>query len=279
MRHTKMYSFFGLKWNPFTADVPHAALWLRPPTDSFCKRVENMCSHGGFALVTGEPGNGKTVTLRLLMQRLGETPDVHVGIFSRPQSGLPDFYRELGDIFGVDLKPHNRWRGFKDLRARWQAYAESSLIKPILLIDEAQEMPAPVLNELRILTNGTFDTDTYLTVIIAGDSRLISRLRHQDLLPLSSRIRTRLVCESATPGDLRQVMNHALKTAGNPKLITESLRETLIEHAGGNYRSLMVTAGELLLAAFEKEMSQLNEKLFFEMYENSSGYKKAAKAR
>ncbi len=69
---------------------------------------------GGFVMVTGEPGTGKSVALRLLAERLRGLRDV-----VHPQSRVPDFYRELGDIFGVPFPPHNRWGGFKVLRARW----------------------------------------------------------------------------------------------------------------------------------------------------------------
>jgi general secretion pathway protein A len=274
MRHQKLAAFYGLKWNPFTADVPTQALWTPPEVDSFCRRVDNLCGQGGFALVTGEPGSGKTVALRLLAEHLGQIPEVTVGILARPQSGLADFYRELGDLFGVELRPHNRWCSFKGLRQRWLTQAESSLVKPILLIDEAQEIFSPVLSELRILASGTFETQTYLTVILAGDSRMLTRLSTPELLPLSSRIRTRLACDHATRQQLHSVLTHALQSAGNPGLIKDSLQEILVEHAGGNYRSLMTMAGELLLAAHEKEQAVITEELFFELYQQGAGKKR-----
>ena len=274
MRHQKLAAFFGFKWNPFSADVPTHALWTPPAVASFCRRVDHLCGQGGFALVTGEPGSGKTVALRLLADHLAQIPEVTVGILARPQSGLADFYRELGDLFGVELRPHNRWCSFKDLRQRWLAQAESSLVKPILLIDEAQETFPPVLSELRILASGSFETQTYLTVVLAGDSRLLTRLSTPDLLPLSSRIRTRLACDHATRKQLLNVLTHALQTAGNPGLIKDSLQEILVEHAGGNYRSLMTMAGELLLAAHEKEEAVITEDLFFELYHQGADKKR-----
>jgi len=83
--------------------------------------------------------------------------DVVVRSIEHPQSGVSDFYRELGDLFAVDLRPHNRWAGFKALRERWKAHAESSLLRPVLLVDEAQEMGSAVLSELRMLSSGPFD--------------------------------------------------------------------------------------------------------------------------
>ena len=73
--------------------------------ESFCWRVQQLVGEGGFALVTGAPGTGKSVTLRILAERLGAQRDVKIGIVSRPQAGLADFYREMGDLFGVELRP------------------------------------------------------------------------------------------------------------------------------------------------------------------------------
>jgi len=101
----------------------------------------------------------------------------------------------MGDLFAVELKPHNRWGGFKALRERWLAHLEATLLRPVVLIDEAQEMHPAVLNELRLLISMHFDSRTLLSVILAGDARLSAKLRREELLPLGSRIRTRLNME------------------------------------------------------------------------------------
>jgi len=261
----QLLALFGLKWNPFTPDVPTEALHVTPRVESFCRRVEAMIVDGGFALVTGAPGAGKSVVLRLLAARLADLPEIQVGILTRPQSGLADFYRELGHLFHVDLRPHNRWAGFKTLRERWQAHAEASRLRPVLLVDEAQEMTPAVLNELRLLASGPFDAETYLTVVLAGDVRLLEHFRQPDLLPLGSRLRTRLVLEYASPEELRQVLHHALQRAGHAELLTELVQQALVEHAAGNYRALMTMAGELLMTAFERQLPQIDEQLFLEL--------------
>ena len=148
----KLLALYGLKWNPFSPDVPSEALLTPPKLDTFCWRIEQShVREGGFALVTGDPGTGKSVALRVLAERLSRLRDVTVGALARPQSHVADFYRELGDLFGVALTPHNRWGGFKALRERWQAHIDSTLVRPILLIDEAQELSPAVLSELRQL--------------------------------------------------------------------------------------------------------------------------------
>jgi len=262
----KLLALYGLKWSPFSADVPIEALHVTPRMESFCWRVEQLVGEGGFALVTAAPGMGKSVTLRVLAERLAGVRDVQVGILSRPQAGLADFYRELGELFGVELHPHNRWGGAKLLRERWQSHIDASISRPVLICDEAQEMILPVLNELRLLCSARLDSHLLLTVVLAGDQRLLERFRCEELLPLGSRMRVRLTLERATAEELQAMLQHALHKAGATKLMTPELIVTLCDHAQGNPRALMNMAGELLARAVQTEAPQLDEKLFFELF-------------
>ena len=261
----KLLALYGLKWNPFAPDVPVEALQVTRRIESFCWRAEQLVGEGGFALVTGAPGTGKSVTLRILADRLEAKRDVKIGIVSRPQSGLSDFYREMGDLFGVELAPHNRWAGAKVLRDRWQSHIDAALSRPVLLVDEAQEMKPAVLSELRLLSSARLDSHILLTVVLAGDGRLIERLRSDELAPLGSRMRVRLALDRATPQELSELIDHALRSAGAPKLMTGELIATLCDHAQGNPRALMMLARELLDVAAQREARHLDEKLFLEM--------------
>jgi type II secretory pathway predicted ATPase ExeA len=218
-------------------------------------------------LISGESGTGKSVALRIVAERLAAVRDVVVGVLERPQSKGADFYRELGDIFAVKLSPSNRWGGFKALRERWRAHVTSSRIKPVLLVDEAQEMTPEVLSELRILSSADFDATSLLTVVLSGDGRLLEHLRHEDLVPLGTRIRTRLNTESASREELSELLGHALAKAGNATLMTAELRDTLVDHAAGNYRLLMTMGGELLAYGMAHEVAQLDERFYLEVFQ------------
>jgi type II secretory pathway predicted ATPase ExeA len=147
-------------------------------------------------------------------------PDIAVGVITHPQSSLVDFYRELGDIFAVPLKPHNRWGGFKALRETWFAHLETARRRPVLLVDEAQEMAPATFSELRLLASARFDSQPLLCVVLAGDARLIEKLRREELLPLGSRIRTRLATEHASPEELLACLDCVLAEAGNARPMT-----------------------------------------------------------
>lgn len=281
MNAKKLLSLWGLKWNPFSPELPSDALWVTAKIESFAWRVEQLVQEGGFALISGESGTGKSVALRIVAERLATLRDVVVGVLERPQSKTADFYRELGEIFSVKLRASNRYGGFKALRERWRAHLASSRIKPVLLIDEAQEMAPEVLSELRLLSSADFDATSLLTMVLAGDGRLLELLRHPDLIPLGTRIRTRLNTEAASREELGELLRHALAKAGNASLMTAELLDTLVDHAAGNYRLLMTLGGELLAYGMTHEVTQLDEKCFLELFQPTRSHptpKKKARA-
>jgi type II secretory pathway predicted ATPase ExeA len=269
MNTKKLLSLWGLKWNPFSPELPSDALLATAKIDHFAWRVEQLVQEGGFALISGESGTGKSVALRIIALRLSALRDVAVGVLERPQSKSADFYRELGDIFSVKLSPSNRWGGFRALRERWRSHVATSRIKPVLLVDEAQEMDPEVLSELRILSSADFDATSLLTVVLSGDGRLLELLRHEDLIPLGTRIRARLRTEPASREELLGLLSHALAKAGNASLMTAELMDTLVDHAAGNYRLLMTMGAELLAYGMTHEVEQLDEKFYLEVFQHS----------
>jgi general secretion pathway protein A len=143
----------------------------------------------------------------------------------------------------------------------------SSRIRPVLLVDEAQEMSSDVLSELRILSSADFDATSLLTVVLSGDGRLPELLRQEDLVPLGTRIRTRLVTEAASREELLELLRHAIAKAGNTTLMTTELMDTLVEHSAGNYRLLMIMGAELLAYGMAHEVAQLDEKCYLEVFQ------------
>jgi type II secretory pathway predicted ATPase ExeA len=277
----KLSALYGLRWNPFLPDIPVEALCKTPRIDHFTWRVEDLVMHGGFALVTGEPGAGKSTVLRLLAERLAGLRDVVVGELTRPQSRVTDFYRELGDLFGLAVSTSNRWGAYKTVRAKWQAHIQHTLFRPVLLVDEAQEMSPLLLAELRLLGSTQLDTCTIVTVVLCGDRRLENKLRTPDLLPVESRIRARLLLEPETPETLGQMLRHVLAAAGNPALMTDELLRTLCEHAAGNRRVLMSLCADALALAVSKNAKRLDEDLYLDLaaVEHRPARPKAATAR
>jgi len=266
MNNVDIRSQYGLKYNPFLPDVPPEALFTIPGSERFTLRIQTMADQGGFALITGDPGLGKSKTLQQIAHRLEQIPDLTVGVMQRPQSSLGDFYRELGELFNVGLSPANRYGGFKALRTRWKTHCQSTLLRPVLLIDEAQQVSTECLTELRLLQSHHFDSQSLLFTILCGDSRLPERFRTVELLPLGSRIGPRLVLSPLSPEQLQDYLNFALEKAGHPQLMSPELIRALAAHAANNLRVINHMAAELLTAAAERNLPRIDESLFFELF-------------
>ena len=156
----------------------------------------------------------------------------------------------------------------------------SSRIRPVLLIDEVQEITPDVLSELRVLSSADFDAMSLLTGT-SGDGRLVELLRHEDLIPLGSRIRTRLVTEPATRDELLELLQEARSKAGNASLMTAELLDTLVDLSSGNYRLLMNMGNDLSAYGMSQEVAKLDEKCYLELYQQKASrpaFKKKAKA-
>lgn len=263
----QLLALFGLKHHPFAPRIPSHALWPPPGVEAFYHRVETVVLDGGFVLLHGEPGLGKSKILHLTSDRLNRLGnDVVVGVMEYPPSSMSDFYRELGDLFGVNLSPSNRYGGFKALRERWREHIQATLFRPVLILDEAQEMLSRCLTELRLLGSARFDSDCLLTTVLCGDNQLPERFRTKQLAPLGSRIRTRWPLEPWDHNALMSFIDHSLEAAGAPHLMTDQLKATLVHHAAGNLRILCGMADELLRTAAERELTRLDEKLYLELY-------------
>jgi general secretion pathway protein A len=274
----KLQALYGLKFHPFR-DAPTEALLITPAVDAFCRRIEFSLADGGFAMVTGDPGSGKSAALRILAARLAKRSDLTVGVIERPLGRATDFYRELGEVFGVQMPTHNRWGGFKALRTRWAEHIQGSLSRPVLIIDEAQEMLANVLTELRLLASKELDARALLCIVFAGDARLPERMRTPELLPLGSRIRRRLKFDPASRDELLACLDHLLDIAGAPQLMTSELKATIAEHAAGNYRVMMNLCDELLTVAAERDLPRLDEKLYLDVFAVPTNARAGAKRR
>jgi type II secretory pathway predicted ATPase ExeA len=255
-----------LSFHPFSSDIPVEALTIGKQLDSFIFRVMQQLRDGGFIAITGEPGTGKSATLRIVAARLQAIPDTKVGIISRPHCNNADFYRELGHLFGISLSPHNRWAGSKALREQWLAHIDKTRTRPVVIVDEAQEMKATVFAELRLLSSLNLDARALLTVIIAGDERQTARLNTSDMLPIQSRIRTHLQLGYAEPDHLYGVLDKTLEQAGRADLITDDVKRALSTHAHGNLRARMTMADHLLSHLLQNELDRIDEQVFFDVF-------------
>ena len=267
MNQKQLTAQFGLKWNPFLQNIPTQGMYIDKKLEKFCWRVENLVMDGGFAMVTGGVGTGKSTALRFLATRLAKIEEIKLAELARPQSNIADFYRELADLFEMSIQVTNRFNSYKILREKWKSHIESTYFRPVLLVDEAQEMLPTVLSELRLMSASSFDSKSIITVILCGDERLPDKFRRPELVPVGSRIRVRHNTDHLQKDSLTSVLKELITKAGNPSLMTEDLVQTIAERSMGNYRAMVQMANSILIEGARQQASQLDEKLFFDLFD------------
>ena len=104
--NNKMLALYGLKWNPFTPNVPTEALHVTTRLESFCWRVQQLAGDGGFALVTGAPGCGKSAALRILTASLATQRDRRHAARTLPRWSCGDASLPGCRLAAVGLHPH-----------------------------------------------------------------------------------------------------------------------------------------------------------------------------
>ena len=237
----KLLALYGLKRNPFLADVPPEALFVSPGVDAFAFRLEKPRSRRRYvALSTEEPGTGKSVVCRLLAHRLQLLPELEDGV---------DLGRNLWSRLGprstvnseimldsVNLSPITDGE-------RSSPYATSGArTSPPLCFDpcyssmKLSRCLARLCPKCDCSPRIEFDSRRILTVVLSDDARLLELFHEADLLPLASRIRVRLSRDYQSPDELANFLRSLMTHARHPELMTDPLTETLAEHAAGNYQ-------------------------------------------
>ena len=136
--------------------------------------------------------------------------------------------------------------------------------RPMLLIDEAQEMHSSVINELRVLTSKDFDSSSCCASCCRRRAPHGAPAGVSAGAPLGSRNRRRLPLDGANHEHLVACLEHLLAAAGNTALMTPTLQTTVVDHSAGNFRVMMNIADELLASAAERQVAVLDEKLYFD---------------
>ena len=186
--------FFGLRCRPFEDRADTQFYFATPEHEEALATVEYEARYGqGMALLLGDPGTGKTLIIRMLLQRLSSSDKLVV--LTWPASGQGDLVRETCKSFGVSLSPsHQSSRTVSRLRRHLKRTNKAGH-RSVLLVDQAQNLTAQNLAQLETLTELQQDKETLLSVILVGTPRF------RDLLdrPEFGRIVQKLFGERIVP--------------------------------------------------------------------------------
>ncbi|OZB42045.1 MAG: AAA family ATPase [Alishewanella sp. 34-51-39] len=257
-----MYSgFFGFNSPPFSIAPNPDFMFLSPRhAEALAHLRFGLGDAGGFVLLTGEVGTGKTTVSRSLLQELDEQTDV--AFILNPTLSELELLAAICDELKIRYKKTDaslKLLGDK-ITQRLQKNHDAGK-KTILIIDEAQHLQPAVLEQLRLLTNLETNTKKLLQVILIGQPELQQLLQRNDLRQLAQRITARYHLLPLNLSEVQQYVRFRLKVAGCERpVFNDKAVKKLYELSGGIPRLLNLLADRALLAAYGKQQAVVDAK-------------------
>lgn len=258
-----MYTgFFGLTSAPFSIAPNPDFLYLSPRhAEALAHLRYGLGDAGGFVLLTGEVGTGKTTVSRCLLQELDE--NAQVAFILNPTLSELELLAAICDELKIRYKKLDaslKLLGDKIKQRLLKNHQQGK--QTLLIIDEAQHLQPAVLEQLRLLTNLETNTRKLLQVILIGQPELQQLLKRNDLRQLAQRITARYHLLPLNQHEVQQYLSYRLKVAGCERPIFNAAAiKKLYQLSGGIPRLVNLMADRALLAAYSQQQALVNDKL------------------
>ncbi len=257
--------YFGLRDDPFSiAPDPQFLYMSERHREALGHLVYGMKIDGGFVLLTGEVGTGKTTVCRCLLEQIPENSEV--AFVFNPKLTVVELLETLCDELRIDYPPGNLSNKlFIDAINRFLIDAHSKGRKTVLIIDEAQSLSPSVLEQIRLLTNLETNKQKLLQVIMLGQPELKLMLEQPELRQLAQRITARYHLEPLPQNEIKAYVNHRLSVAGvERRLFPASTINKLYQLSGGIPRVINLLCDRALLGAYVREQQTVSPRLLTE---------------
>ncbi|MEP6825684.1 MAG: AAA family ATPase [Ramlibacter sp.] len=213
-----MYApYFGLTQAPFSiAPDPRLLFMSERHREALAHLLYGLGGGGGFVLLTGEIGTGKTTVCRLFLEQV--PPDCNVAYIFNPKLTVTELLQSICDEFGIavqhrDLLPPTV-KDYLDPLNAFLLQAHANGRNNVLIIDEAQNLSSDVLEQLRLLTNLETSERKLLQIILIGQPELRTMLQRPELEQLAQRVIARYHLNALSASETQQYIQHRLEVSG-----------------------------------------------------------------
>ncbi|HSV34512.1 MAG TPA: AAA family ATPase [Ramlibacter sp.] len=251
-----MYAaYFGLKQEPFSiAPDPRYLFMSERHREALAHLLYGLGGGGGFVLLSGEIGTGKTTVCRLFLEQI--PANCNVAYIFNPKLTVTELLQSICEEFHIrvtqkDLLPPTV-KDYLDPLNAFLLEAHAAGRNNVLIIDEAQNLSAEVLEQLRLLTNLETRERKLLQIILIGQPELRSMLARPELEQLAQRVIARFHLDTLTPAETAQYIQHRLEVAGleRPMPFDRKALQRIHQLSRGVPRRINLLCDRALLGAF-----------------------------
>jgi len=258
-----MYThFFNLKQSPFSiAPDPRYLFMSERHREALAHLLFGIGSGGGFVLLTGEIGAGKTTVCRCFMEQIPE--NCKLGYIFNPKLSVEELLLSICDEFGIALPPQGAGavsvKGYVDAINAYLLASHAQAKNNVLIIDEAQNLSAEVLEQLRLLTNLETSERKLLQIILIGQPELRTMLARPELEQLAQRVIARYHLGSLSEAETGTYIEHRLAVAGATAIAPFPRRLMGLVHrlTKGVPRRINLLCDRALLGAYVENQPQV----------------------
>ena len=251
-------SFFGLKKQPFGADINLNEILKTAELIDVKERFDYVIGLGAIGLITGEVGSGKSTAIRYAAEHLH--PSEYKSLYMTASSGaIMELYRQLVNELGIYIKTNSKTMMLRLIKKEIGTLVCEKKIKVVLLIDEASLMRLEVFAELHTLCQFEKDSKPYLPIILAGQNNLIDKLSYRSSQPLASRVVARSHLQGTDLSGMQDYLKHHLAIAGiKHNLFDQNAITAIHQGSGGLFRKANHLARGALIAAAANQTNMVN---------------------
>jgi general secretion pathway protein A len=258
-------SYFGLKYEPFSiAPDPRYLFMSERHREALAHLLYGLGAGGGFVLLSGEIGTGKTTVCRLFLEQV--PANCNVAYIFNPKLTVAELLQSICDEFHLPVRPKDGQpatvKDYLDPLNEFLLQAHAQGRNNVLIIDEAQNLSAEVLEQLRLLTNLETSERKLLQIILIGQPELRSMLARPELEQLAQRVVARYHLDALTPAETAHYIQHRCEVAGlsRPLPFERKALGRIHQLARGVPRRINLLCDRALLGAFANSQAAVDRK-------------------
>ncbi len=253
--------YFGLAEAPFSIAPDPRYLYLSEKhREALAHLIYGVGDQGGFVLLTGEVGTGKTTICRCLLQQIPDNADI--AFIVNPKQSINQLLQSVCNDLCIDYERGATSKELIDLLNRYLLAAHSKGRNTILIIDEAQNLSIDVLEQLRLLTNLETNEKKLLQLVLLGQPELNDLLARPELRQLGQRVTARYHLDPLSKQEVLEYVQHRLSVAGcRSEVFSMSAVKQIHRLSKGIPRLINLISDRTLLGVYASSNDQATAKI------------------